>query len=197
MMKKSKSILIVAALLLTVGAAGLWQHYDRAEAPPVADMLIRFHVVANSDSAVDQAVKLKVRDAILQELDGTLQSCDSIAAAEDAIGAALPAVVHRANRVLADEGFAYMAAAALTEAEFPTKSYGDLTLPAGEYRALRVTLGAAEGKNWWCVLFPPLCFVDIAEGLAVAETEAGALTLPEETEPRLRLKLKLTELFSD
>lgn len=123
--------------------------------PPV----FRLHVIANSDSERDQAVKLQVRDAIIQAL-GEMDGAEDREQAEAYAAGHLDELTDTANRVLAENGAGYKAEAEIGTFEFPDKEYGGVTFPAGEYRALRITLGQAEGQNWWCVLFPPLCLLE-------------------------------------
>lgn len=120
--------------------------------------LIRLHVVANSDSGEDQAVKLQVRDAILANLDAQIGSFTDIDQAKAYLAAHLPELERIANQVLEQAGFAERAAVSLTDEEFPTRQYDTFSLPAGIYQSLRVVIGEGEGKNWWCVVFPSLCY---------------------------------------
>lgn len=120
--------------------------------------LIRLHVVANSDSGEDQAVKLQVRDAILANLDAQIGSFTDIDQVKAYLAAHLPELERIANQVLEQAGFAERAAVSLTDEEFPTRQYDTFSLPAGIYQSLRVVIGEGEGKNWWCVVFPSLCY---------------------------------------
>lgn len=127
--------------------------------------MIRLHVVANSDSAEDQAMKLKVRDAVVKYMEGQ----PDLESARSYITENLAGIEREAERVLAEEGAAYPARANLKVSYIPQKSYEDLTLPAGNYEALKVTLGRGDGQNWWCVVFPQLCLI----GETSEETEDG------------------------
>lgn len=118
---------------------------------------LRLHVLANSDSAEDQAVKLLVRDAILEAHSQVLGEAKTKADAIRRATEMLPEIEKIANEVLRENGFSYSATAKVENIYFATKDYGDFTLPAGRYDALRIELGRHEGKNWFCVLFPPLC----------------------------------------
>ncbi|MFZ5827070.1 MAG: stage II sporulation protein R [Bacillota bacterium] len=122
------------------------------------DELIRVHVIANSDSAEDQALKLKVRDAVLAELAPRLAGAESVTEAEAVIAEALPALERVAGRVVDEQSFAYQVRAELGRFAFPGKSYGDLYLPAGEYKALRVVIGEGQGANFWCLVYPSYCY---------------------------------------
>ena len=119
--------------------------------------VLRLHILANSDSAEDQRVKLLVRDALIEEF----APAGSLEEAEDVLLSSGGGVLETVKRVLKEQGCAYGAQLRFGVMAFPDKTYGDTTYPAGEYEALRVELGNAEGQNWWCVLFPPLCLVDI------------------------------------
>ena len=121
--------------------------------------VFRLHILANSDSQEDQAVKLKVRDAIIDAL-GEMDGAQDREQAEAYITAHQTELIEVANQVLAENGFGYTARAYLGRFEFPDKTYGDVTYPAGEYDALRLVLGQGDGQNWWCVMFPPLCIVN-------------------------------------
>lgn len=180
------AVLCLALCLLTVLVCDLVLPGEEAQ---VYDSLIRLHILANSDSTSDQALKLKVRDAILAaEVFGNAETVEeaeaqSLAAAEKG--------VEIANAVLAAEGAPYRATLRYGVEDYPTRQYGDLTLPAGKYRSLRIVLGKGEGQNWWCVLFPPLC-TGAAESLTVG---GGRVFKTENT--RYKFKFKILEwLFS-
>jgi stage II sporulation protein R len=138
-------------------------------AEPVAPQLIRFHVVANSDRATDQAVKWEVRDALVAVMGKALAGEPTPAKARSWIREHRRLLLATADRVLAEAGVPYRARLAFGWAYFPAKAEGSLTLPPGAYQALTVVLGQGRGQNWWCVLFPPLCFVDAATVEAASE----------------------------
>ena len=154
----------------------------------------RLHVVANSNGAEDQAVKLLVRDAVLEEAARWYQGAGSMEEASSQLCTHLQSIAGAARQVLGEQGVGYSATAQMTEMYFPTRDYGDFRLPAGRYRTLRVTLGEGAGKNWWCVVFPSLC-------LPAATQEEALLTLPEgerqvvEGGRDVQVKLKAVELW--
>lgn len=119
---------------------------------------LRLHVRANSDSAADQAVKYEVKEAIVEYLTPVAASAESKEEAVAALEAALPGIERTANAVLAENGFAYLSRAEIRAEEFPTRVYDGVTLEEGVYDALIVELGSGKGANWWCVVYPPLCF---------------------------------------
>ena len=135
--------------------------------------VLRFHVLANSDSEEDQQVKLKVRDEILEWLEGQLtkEEENDLELMEKRIKELLPEIEKETEKLLAEDGFSYGAQVKLETASFPERTYGDCTFPAGKYRALRILLGDAKGQNWWCILFPRLCFLDCVHAVLPQESQ--------------------------
>lgn len=154
-----QSIALLCALLLTAGAVMAVSAFGEFQknCDSLSKKVLRLHVLANSDSEADQQLKLKVRDAILQESDRLFQQSDSKEAAMAQMATHLSDVEQVAERTLRKNGCDLPVTAALKKVEFNTRTYGNITLPAGDYDALQVEIGAAKGKNWWCVLFPSLC----------------------------------------
>lgn len=124
----------------------------------IAEKILRFHILANSDSDTDQNVKQKVRDAVGQMMEPYLADSAGLAETEAIVQEHIEEIEDIAESVLAENGFGYGAKAELATAEFPIKTYGPFTFPAGSYRALEITLGEGGGHNWWCVLYPNMCF---------------------------------------
>lgn len=148
----------------------------------VSSAVIRFHVRANSDSDEDQALKLLVRDGILEMLGPELAEAEDKDEARSIMEKKLTEIERTGETIVQAAGYDYEVHAYLTTEEFPMKSYGDLLFPAGEYEALRVDIGKQEGANWWCVMYPGLCFVDATGGI-VAENgkkELEQILTPEE-----------------
>ena len=135
--------------------------------------LIRLHVVAASDSEEDQAVKLQVRDAVLESLQDGIENATDIEAAKAYIGSQLPKLESVANRVLAAAGCGDVATVSLQVEEFAARVYDTFSLPAGLYDSLRITIGEGEGRNWWCVTFPTLCLPATTEGFEAVAAGAG------------------------
>ncbi|MBO7748871.1 stage II sporulation protein R [Paenibacillus sp. MWE-103] len=167
-------VLLIAAVLLMS-----WEN-QRADAAIAGGSIpsesIRLRILANSDSAPDQAVKREVRDAIVDEMNAWVSGPQTIDEARATIRAHLGDIDAVIAAKLAARGFDYGFKAELSVVPFPTKIYGTEVYPAGNYEALRVTLGAGAGQNWWCVLFPPLCFVDAVSGEASTPASAGVAT---------------------
>lgn len=126
--------------------------------PSIAEKILRFHILANSDSDTDQSVKQQVRDAVGQMMEPFLADSAGLEETEAIVKEHLEDIVDTAETVLAESGFDYGAEARLVTTEFPVKTYGPFTFPAGSYRALEITLGEGGGHNWWCVLYPNMCF---------------------------------------
>ena len=128
---------------------------------PYADIL-RFHVRANSDSKDDQELKLAVKDDVVTMLKPLLTDCKSVAESKEIIVSNLQNIYMTAVNTITEQGYDYPVKVYVTAEKFPAKTYGDLTFPEGNYQALRIDIGSAMGQNWWCVMYPPLCFIDDA-----------------------------------
>lgn len=126
----------------------------------IADKLIRFHVIANSDSEEDQALKLKVRDKVIEELGVKLKDAKTLDEARKILVENIDFVNDVAKEVVIENNYNYDIKTTLSNENFPDKIYGDYVFPQGNYEAYRVIIGSGSGHNWWCVMFPPLCFVD-------------------------------------
>lgn len=156
----------IAGIVMMVAVTGVLMHFykeatdGRREQRAIAEQIIRLHVIANSDTEEDQELKMKVKETIVTYLRGEMQDASSVDEARQAIVEHLPEIEEIATEKMRAEGYDYSAEATLGESYFPVKEYGDLTFPAGDYEALRVRLGSSEGRNWWCVMYPSLCFVD-------------------------------------
>ena len=137
----------------------------------ISNKLVRFHVIANSDSSDDQRVKLLIRDAILKDVGEPISKLHSSKESLVFLKKRTKEIEGIADGVLEQNGKNYKSMAVIGQFSFPIKTYGSITLPPGQYNALRVVLGRGGGKNWWCVMFPPLCFIDITRGLTSKETD--------------------------
>lgn len=138
----------------------------------ISDKLIRFHVIANSDTSEDQGLKLKIRDKVIEYLYPKLSKSKSIEESREILKANDSKVKEIARQVVKSNGYNYNITSTLDRENFPVKTYGNITLPQGNYEAYRIIIGSGKGQNWWCVMFPPLCFVDISKGqVSYKETE--------------------------
>jgi stage II sporulation protein R len=178
----------------------------------ISNKLIRFHVIANSDNAEDQALKLKVRDKVLEYISPMLKGSKSIEESREIIKANDDSIKRIAQDIVKKNGYKYVVATELSKQKFPVKTYGNITLPQGEYEAYRILIGSGGGQNWWCVMFPPLCFIDITKGevssketekvmkQVLSEKEFSAVDNTEvkeskEKEDKIVVKFKFVELF--
>ena len=151
------------ALLLGVAIALFATSWASCRQQELETRVVRLHVLANSDSAQDQALKLDVRDAVLAQASMYLTHCHSTQQAKEVLSQHLQLLADTAAQTIAQKGYDYAVKVSLERTYFPTKVYADFSLPAGEYQGLRVEIGRAEGHNWWCVVFPPLCFSSVSE----------------------------------
>lgn len=154
-----------------------YQKVNAASEQSIAEKIIRFHVLANSDSIEDQALKLKVKDKVLEYMQPKLSQCKNIDESRKVLKINDKNIVQIARKVIEENGYKYNVKTELQKTEFPVKKYGTIVLPEGEYEAYRILIGSAKGQNWWCVMFPPLCFTDITKGqVEVKKTQAEMKT---------------------
>lgn len=138
----------------------------------IAEKLIRFHILANSNSDEDQNLKLQIKDKIIQYLDPYLVNVQTVEEAKEVLIEHENQIYEITRQGIAEAGYDYDVKVYYDEESFPLKSYGTISLPPGKYNALKIVIGNGEGDNWWCVMFPPLCFVDLSLGsVAIATTE--------------------------
>lgn len=152
---------VLAVLLLcAVCAAGILIINAGAVQQGIARSVIRFHVLANSNSQEDQDLKMQVKADVVEEMQGMLKDAGSVEESRSVIEENLPRIQSYANERVKEYGYDYPVSAGLVTTWFPVKEYGDCTFPAGKYEALQIRIGEAQGRNWWCVLYPGLCFTD-------------------------------------
>ena len=184
------ALLIGLAVFLTSGALALRTQDE------LADKVVRLHVLANSDSEEDQALKLRVRDVVLERATAILEQSADRREAESRLRGQLLELERIAAKEIAAEGYDYPVTVNLENTDFPTKEYDGFTLPAGEYLALRVIIGEGKGRNWWCVVFPPLCTAASADvpasALAAGFSEEEVRLITEENQGYV-LKFKAVE----
>jgi stage II sporulation protein R len=163
----------------------------------IPDEAIRLRILANSDQEVDQQVKRLVRDEVSEQISGWVEDLDDIEQARQLIQSRIPEITETVRQVVAASGEKSVHVEYGEEITFPTKLYDSYIYPAGEYEAVLITIGDGEGANWWCVLFPPLCFLDFSSGTVVAD---GDIETEEETEEivdeeEVKIKFFLFEWF--
>lgn len=205
--KSNLSKFFIIFLLLAIFILLSANSYVNAVSSNIADGVFRLHVIANSDSVEDQNLKYKVRDALLDYMNSI---CSDVSSKEDAMNIAsehLEDFKAIAENVIYENNYTYPVSVEIGKYDFPTKNYGDVSIPAGIYDALRVKIGKASGKNWWCVMFPPLCFVDVSSGIVPNEskellqenmsTEEYDLITNSSNNSDLSFKFKIVELFEN
>lgn len=170
--------------------------------PSIADKVLRFHVLANSNSPADQAVKLKVRDAVGTYLEPLLENSHTKESCENIVSENLEQITEIANETLLENGYDYGATAKISSTDFPEKAYGSYTFPSGTYDALNITLGRGGGHNWWCVLYPNMCFRGSVYEVVDTDSEKTLRKVlsPEEYEAVIKsgnykIRFKLLEYF--
>ncbi len=172
-----KNTAIIFCILLMLAMTWEAQKTDAAVVSgPIPGESIRLRILANSDHPDDQLVKRQIRDAVVEQMDAWVQDLEdpqSLEAARATIREHLPELHDLVGRELEERGIGYGYRVELGVVPFPTKLYGGTVYPAGNYEALRITLGEGKGQNWWCVLFPPLCFIDAGSGDAAAKPAAA------------------------
>ena len=182
------------------------QNYVTAVSSNLSNAVFRLHVVANSDTNDDQELKLKIRDALLKFMNSLCVNCST---KEEAISIAK---AHQnefqkiAEKTIIENGYNYSVKININNFYFPTKNYGDISFPAGLYDALRVEIGEAKGQNWWCVMFPSLCFIDISSGIVEDEAKENLENnlekesysiISDNKKPEIKFKFKLIEIFAN
>ncbi|KAA6452119.1 stage II sporulation protein R [Bacillus swezeyi] len=211
-MKKSSMACVYIFLLLIGSIANLateeTAQSSGREPAVIPDEAIRLRILANSDSESDQNLKRKIRDEVNQEITKWVEDLTSMKDARQVIRSKLPEIKKIAKDAVKRENARQSVDVSFDKVSFPTKLYGNMVYPAGEYEAVLITLGEGEGANWWCVLFPPLCFLDFSNGEAVKSpdedqakeektTETDALASSgEEKEEDKEVKFFLVEWFT-
>lgn len=203
-MKNLKRILLILTLFVIYLLLSICS-YSNAVSADLADSVFRLHVIANSDSKEDQELKYAIRDELIAYMNSI---CKNVSTKQESIQIAKKnknEFYTIAKKVIADKGFNYDVNIDIGNFSFPTKTYGDVSLPAGFYDALKVEIGNASGKNWWCVMFPSLCFVDVSNGIVPEESKENLESNLQEEDYNLivsdkieyKVKFKLVELFEN
>lgn len=194
-----KSLILVLSICMVFLIIGLLPVHGEAE---IYDSVLRLHILANSDSDEDQALKLKVRDAILAEGGELFRDCRDLQEATDAVEKNREKLLEIARRTIAEEGYDYPVELKLSEEEYPIRTYGAVCFPSGRYLSLQILIGEAEGKNWWCVLFPPLCLSAATETkenedafISVGLSTDQYRVITETQEPPYKVRFKILEVI--
>jgi len=201
-MKNFKKFLFIIILFIIYILLSIFS-YSNAVSEDISNSVFRLHVIANSDSTEDQNLKYKVRDSLIQYMN---LISENISSKDEAIKIATEnksQFYNIAKKVITDNGFDYDVNIEIGNFSFPTKTYGDISLPSGFYDALKVEIGNASGQNWWCVMFPSLCFVDVSNGIVPDESKESLKNNMKDEDYNLissdtfefKLKFKFVEWF--
>lgn len=199
-------LVIILSLLLFLYTTVCAISYAQNVSTDIANSVFRLHVIANSDSKEDQDLKYKVRDNLIEYMNKICSNCSSKEEAINLVTEHQNEFKQIAIDTINNNGYSYDVNINIGNFEFPTKNYGDISLPAGYYDALRVEIGEAKGQNWWCVMFPPLCFVDITSGIVPDESkeqlentlsEEEYALVSEDSNPQIEFKFKILEFFNE
>ena len=166
---KSGILIFLLLILYTFICAS---NYVQAVSSDISNSVFRLHVLANSDSTEDQNLKYKVRDRLLEYMNNLCTNVNSKEEAIQIVQEHQERFKNIALQVIREQGYDYSVNINIGNFDFPTKTYGDISLPAGMYDALRIEIGNASGQNWWCVMFPSLCFIDISSGVVEEDSKA-------------------------
>ena len=201
---KLKAVIILSILLFlytTICAIS----YAENVSTDIAESVFRLHILANSDSKEDQELKIKVRNSLLDYMNSLCSNCKSKEEAITLVEQNKENFREIALNTVKENGYNYDVKINIGNFQFPTKNYGDISLPAGFYDALRVEIGEAKGQNWWCVMFPPLCFIDVTSGVVPEESkkqlendlsEEEFALVSEDSDIKIQFKFKILEFFN-
>ena len=187
--KRGVRALILTVLLIICGQFSFFA----AESEELGGRVLRLHILANSDSPADQALKLKIRDAVLSCSGELFSGCDTRQKMISAAQEQLPKIQQVAEQTALHNGYELPVTASVTDMFFETRRYDHVILPAGTYTAVRIELGAAAGKNWWCVLYPPLCVSAAQTGFTEEEAQISDSLLQQDALPHYRARLAVVE----
>ena len=205
MKTKFKKIILLTFLLFAYVFLSA-QSYATAISNNLSTAVFRLHVLANSDSDEDQALKLKVRDSLLNYMNDICSNCSTRSEAISLANEHKDDFQQITEKTISENGYNYSVKINIDNFYFPTKNYGDISLPAGYYDALRVEIGEAKGKNWWCVMFPSLCFIDVSSGVVDDNAKENLQDnlqkesydiISDSKKPDIKLKFKLIEVFAE
>lgn len=197
-------IIVLLLLILFIFISAI--SYVSAVSNNIANGVFRLHVIANSDSPEDQNLKYIVRDELIKYMNTLAKDCTSKQEVIEIAQNNISNFENIAKKTIQDNGFNYNVTVEIGNFDFPTKTYGDISLPAGTYDSLKIKIGKSEGQNWWCVMFPPLCFVDVTTGIVPEESKKEMKeAMPEEeyslisntNNSEVNFKFKLIEFFEN
>ena len=208
-MSKFKNFFLKLSLIFSLITIFIFisaRSYSKNMFKNISNNFLRLHVVANSDSTEDQILKYKIRDAVIDYMKPYFSNINTKKDALEILNSQKNNITNLAKKIATDNGYTYPVTVFIGNFYFPTKEYSEIILPEGYYDALKIELGDAKGQNWWCVMFPPLCFVDISSGVVPDESkellesnlseEEFALISENDNNTEIQFKFKLLEFFN-
>ena len=203
MNKFKRAIILITLLLIFILISTI--NYVQATTSNITNEVFRLHVIANSDSKEDQELKYKVRDDVLEYVKTISKNANSKEDVIRIVSRNLESIKQIAENTIKNGGFDYKVNMNIGNFSFPTKEYGDISLPSGFYDALKIEIGNASGQNWWCVMFPPLCFVDITTGVVPEDSketlqenlDTEEYAIISEDNGIMKFKFKIIEMFEN
>lgn len=203
MKKHFSKILLISFLIILFLIANI-KYYTSAVSNELKENIFRLHIIANSDSNEDQELKLKVRDSIISFMKKLEKECETKEDVINIVNSNISNFENIAQKTIKENGFNYDVSIEVGEFYFPTKYYGNISMPAGMYDAIKIEIGDAKGKNWWCSLFPPLCFTDISSGIVDEEAniqleknlDNEEYSIITSTSSTYKFKFKLVEILN-
>ena len=205
-MKKNLKFILIITFLIFIYTFICAYNYVYAVSTNLSDSVFRLHIIANSDSKEDQDLKYIVRDNLIQYMVKLCENCSSNTEVIEIAKNNISNFKQIAEDTVKEQGFSYDVNVEIGNFEFPTKSYGDISFPAGYYDALKVKIGNSSGQNWWCVMFPPLCFVNTTTGLVPTESkenleenlsDEGYKIVSDSDNSNIAFKFKIIEFFEN
>lgn len=204
-MKNIKKFILISILFILFFIISATS-YANTISNNLSDTFFRLHIIANSDSKEDQELKLKIRDEITEYMNALIKTEENLSK-QDIINICNNNLIEFENiakKVINDNGFSYSVKTSISNSLFPTKEYGNISLPSGNYDALKIEIGTASGQNWWCSLFPPICFIDISSGIISEESEeylkenlsSEEFSIVTEDSKEVKLKFKIIEFLN-
>lgn len=205
MKKNNFKIFCILTFLLFIYVITLATSYTQTVCANISQNVFRLHVIANSNSADDQNLKYIVRDSVLNYINTISINSSSKNDIISIVNSNLSKIEEVAQKTIYDNGYNYKISVKVGNFAFPTKTYGNITFPPGMYDALRIEIGEASGENWWCVMFPPLCFIDVSSGILPAQSTAimknnlpsEEYTLISSSSAETKIKFKFVEVLQN
>ncbi|MCL2387418.1 MAG: stage II sporulation protein R [Defluviitaleaceae bacterium] len=202
---KILAVSVCIGMLLALGVAAFTYVYSETTQRNISENVIRFHVMAHSDNEEDQALKDHVSKELLEHFAETLSTATDIESTRATLTALLPEFQEHAENVIREAGFNHSVTANMSTVFFPTQFYGNIAFPSGKYEAVQITIGNGEGQNWWCLMFPPLCYVDMTAteesrqilNETISEEGFRLLMHQEEKSPELAVRFRIVEWWQD